>query len=56
MNGQVKEHRRGQLREKVMQEVFLIAACISILAVELICIYLFATGLSAIANIGPFEF
>ncbi|MFQ9910100.1 MAG: phosphate ABC transporter permease subunit PstC, partial [Acutalibacter sp.] len=39
-----------------MQVVFLIAACISILAVALICIYLFANGLPAIAKIGPFEF
>ena len=56
MNGKAKEHRGGQLREKVMQVVFLIAACISILAVALICIYLFANGLPAIAKIGPFEF
>ena len=47
MNGKAKEHRGGQLREKVMQVVFLIAACISILAVALICIYLFANGLPA---------
>ena len=32
-----------------MQVVFLIAACISILAVALICIYLFANGIPAIA-------
>ena len=56
MNGKAKEHRGGQLREKVMQVVFLIAACISILAVALICIYLFANGLPAIAKIGPFAF
>ena len=54
MNGKAKEHRGGQLREKVMQVVFLIAACISILAVALICIYLFANGLPAIAKLGPF--
>ncbi|CCX37552.1 phosphate ABC transporter membrane protein 1 PhoT family (TC 3.A.1.7.1) [Clostridium sp. CAG:1013] len=39
-----------------MQVVFLIAACISILAVALICIYLFANGLPAIAEIGPLNF
>lgn len=39
-----------------MQVVFLIAACISILAVALICIYLFANGLPAIGKIGPLEF
>src|SRR5699024_2111341 len=52
----VKIHRGGQLREKVMQVVFLIAACISILAVALICIYLFANGLPAMAEIGPLNF
>ena len=56
MNGKAKEYRSTQLREKVMQVVFLIAACISILAVALICIYLFANGLPAIAKIGPIEF
>ena len=39
-----------------MQVVFLVAACISILAVALICIYLFANGLPAIGKIGPLEF
>lgn len=39
-----------------MQVVFLIAACISILAVALICVYLFANGLPAIGKIGPLEF
>ena len=39
-----------------MQVVFLIAACISILAVALICIYLFANGIPAIAEISPFQF
>ena len=52
MNGKAKEHRGGQLREKVMQVVFLIAACISILAVALICIYLFANSIPAISEVG----
>ena len=56
MNEKSKAHRGGQLRENVMQVVFLIAACISILAVALICIYLFANGIPAIAEIGPFQF
>ena len=56
MNEKSKTHRGGQLRENVMQVVFLIAACISILAVALICIYLFANGIPAIAEIGPFQF
>lgn len=56
MNERMKEHRGGRIRERVMQVVFLIAACISILAVALICVYLFANGLPAIGKIGPLEF
>src|SRR5699024_6065368 len=48
--------RKGNLRETVMRIVFLVAACISILCVALICIYLFANGIPAIAEIGPLEF
>ena len=56
MNEKTKEHRSGRIRERVMQIVFLIAACISILAVALICIYLFANGLPAIFEIGHLNF
>ena len=35
------------LLEKVMHVVFLIAACFSILAVVLICLFLFANGIPA---------
>ena len=45
-----------QVREKVMQGVFLIAACVSILAVALICIFLFANGIPAIGKIGVGNF
>ncbi len=34
----------------------LAAACVSILAVALICIFLFANGIPTIAKIGPFNF
>ena len=44
----------GQLL--LMQVVFLIAACISIVAVALICIFLFANGFPAIVEIGPLKF
>ncbi len=44
------------IKEQVMHIVFLIAACVSILAVALICIFLFANGLPAIAKIGPLAF
>ena len=43
-------------REKIMQVVFLIAACISIVAVALICIFLFANGFPVIVEIGPLKF
>ena len=44
------------LKETLMHGVFLGAACASILAVALICIFLFANGVPAIAEIGPLEF
>ncbi|MBP1758113.1 MAG: pstC [Firmicutes bacterium] len=46
----------NQLKEKVMHVVFLLAACVSILCVVLICLFLFANGLPAIGEIGPLEF
>lgn len=42
--------------ERLMQVVFLLCACVSILAVALICIFLFANGLPAIAKIGVLNF
>lgn len=39
-----------------MKILFLITACTSILAVALICIFLFANGLPAIAKVGPLKF
>ena len=42
--------------EKFMQGVFLIAACTSVLAVALICIFLFAKGVPAIREIGVVKF
>lgn len=46
----------NQLKEKGMKVVFLIAACTSVLAVALICIFLFANGIPAIAKIGAGDF
>lgn len=43
-------------KEKLMQIVFLVSACVSILAVALICVFLFANGVPAIAEIGVFKF
>ena len=42
--------------EKFMQGVFLVAACASVLAVALICIFLFANGIPAIGEIGFVKF
>ena len=39
-------------KEKMMQGVFFLAACISIVSVLLICIFLMANGLPAIKEIG----
>ena len=44
------------MKEGVMKIVFLLAACVSILAVALICIFLFANGVPAIHKIGITEF
>lgn len=43
-------------KEKGMQGVFLLAACASVLAVALICIFLFANGIPAMTEIGIFDF
>lgn len=43
-------------KEKIMSAVFLLSACISIAAVVTICVFLFANGLPAIAEIGVFDF
>ena len=42
--------------EKIMRGVFFTAACASVLAVALICIFLFANGLPAMNEIGIFKF
>ena len=44
------------MKEKLMQAVFFVAACTSILAVALICLFLFVNGVPAIQKIGLFEF
>ena len=46
----------NRVKEKGMKMVFLIAACTSVLAVLLICIFLFANGLPTIAQIEPLKF
>ena len=45
-----------KLKEPAMRAVFLLTACVSIAAVVLICLFLFAGGVPAIAKIGVFDF
>lgn len=45
-----------KVKEGVMHALFLICACVSILAVVLICVYLFASGIPAMAEIGFTDF
>ena len=45
-----------QTKETFMKILFLIAACTSVLAVALICLFLFANGLPAMGEIGIFDF
>lgn len=42
--------------DKLMEVIFFISACTSIISVILICIFMFANGLPAIFEIGIFEF
>lgn len=48
--------KREKLKEKGMEMVFLICACVSILSVALICIFLFVNGVPAMKEIGLFDF
>ena len=47
---------KGSFKENAMQLVFLIAACASIVAVILICVYMFGNGIPAMQKIGFKEF
>lgn len=48
--------KKGSLKEDGMKLIFMTAACASVLAVFLICIFLFASGVPAIGKIGSVEF
>lgn len=47
---------KKNILEKVMNGVFLVAACVSILAVAMICLFLFANGIPAMGKIGFLKF
>ena len=46
----------GKFKEKIMKNVFLAAACTSIVAVLLICVFLFYNGIPAMKEIGFLNF
>ena len=46
----------AKYKERIMEVVFLVAACVSILAVALICVFLFANGVPAMKEIGFADF
>ncbi len=48
--------RLNDAKEKLMQGVFTAAACVSVAAVILICVFLFANGVPAIFEIGAGDF
>lgn len=52
----MKAMTKIKLKENIMHGVFLFCACVSILAVALICVFLFANGIPAMKEIGLFDF
>ena len=52
----ISKYKLLQIREMIMHILFLTAACVSILAVGLICVFLFANGIPAIREIGLLDF
>lgn len=48
--------RGGQIKEVSARFLFTLTACVSILAVGLICVFLFANGVPGIAKIGLWDF
>lgn len=49
-------NKMKKYKEQVMHAVFFIAACASVLAVALICLFLFVNGIPAMREIGIFKF
>lgn len=47
---------KSKIKEVAMEAVFLLAACVSILSVVLICVFLISNGLPAIKEVGVFKF
>ena len=51
-----KKAARKRVFEKIMEIIFILCACMSILAVALICFFLFTRGIPGMAKIGLFKF
>lgn len=49
-------NKRNRWREQAVHVLFFLSACASILAVGIICVFLFANGVPAMAKIGLFDF
>ena len=45
----------SNIKELLMHILFFLTACVSIFAVVLICVFLFANGIPAIGKIGVFK-
>ncbi|WP_426347916.1 phosphate ABC transporter permease subunit PstC [Alloiococcus sp. CFN-8] len=56
MDINIKYKKNSRIKEKAMELLFLITAITSILAVVLICVFLFASGIPAMAEVGIFDF
>ena len=56
MEGTLKKAGKIKYKEQIMRAVFTLAALTAIVSVGLICVFMFAGGLPAIAKIGPLRF
>ena len=52
----IKSTHHNAAKERWMKALFTLAACVSVVAVFVICIFLFANGLPAIMKIGAWQF
>ena len=52
----IKSTHHNAAKERGMKALFTLAACVSVVAVFVICIFLFANGLPAIMKIGAWQF
>jgi len=52
----INQKVKGKLWERIVESIFLICACMAVLSVAVITVYIFAKGTPAILKIGPLEF